>query len=492
MAVNKNFVVKNGLEVNTNLILADASTNKVGIGSTAPRTELDVRGGIAATDLNITGVATIATLKATTGIVTDLLVTYGTVGIVTAASVQSTEVNVSGILTATTAQIDGTATIAVGVVTNLSGTNLNYTGISTATTLVSTSVQTSNLNATGVSTIASLSVTGSTFERLTVTDYSNLAGVTTIDNATGTNLSFSGVGTIGSLQVNSGVVTATSGIITYYGDGAYLQNISAGIGIGSTGGLVGYGATFINFYGAGVSTAYYDGNTGIATIFFQGGGGGGGATVSIGTEAPTSPSSGDLWYNNNEGRIFIYYDEVEEGIGSAQVWVDAAPFNIGIITALQNVTFGAGTVGAPSISFEGDSDTGFYSPTANQVGATVAGSQVARFNPGGMTVTGVVTASSFYGDGSNLTGIDATSLKDSGGNIKVQANPNGVVITGVVTSTSAVVGSAVTINSTGIDVTGVVTATSFVGSGSGLTGVASTDNIIIVSLIFFWIRRFIF
>ena len=32
MAVNKNFVVKNGLEVDTDLIFADASTNKVGIG----------------------------------------------------------------------------------------------------------------------------------------------------------------------------------------------------------------------------------------------------------------------------------------------------------------------------------------------------------------------------------------------------------------------------------------------------------------------------
>jgi len=451
MAINKNFVVKNGLEVSTDLIVADATTNKVGIGSTGPRTELDVRGGIAATDLNITGVATIATLRATTGIVTNFDgVNLNVSGVGTIATFESTTSTIQN-LNATNLDVSGIGTIGVGIVTNLSGTNLNYSGIGTVETLVSTSVQTSNLNATGVSTIASLSVTGSTFETLTVNQYTNLLGVTTIANATGTNLNFSGVGTfasidinagdlevanldatdinvtgvstlanatgtnlnfsgigtIGTLQINSGVITATSGIITYYGDGAYLQNLSAGIGIGTTGGLVGYGATFINFYGPGVSTALYDPSVGIATIYFEGGGGGGGATVSIGTEAPVSPTSGDLWYNNNEGRIFIYYDEVAEGIGSAQVWVDAAPFNIGIITALQNVTFSAGTVGAPSISFEGDSDTGFYSPASNQVGATVAGTQVARFNPGGVTVTGVVTATSFRGDGSNLTNLPA-------------------------------------------------------------------------------------
>ena len=52
-----------------------------------------------------------------------------------------------------------------------------------------------------------------------------------------------------------------------------------------------------------------------------------------------------------------------------------------------------------------------------------------------------------------------------------------LVITGQITSGSAVVGSAVTSNLSGINVSGAVTATSFSGDGSGLTGVASTDNI---------------
>lgn len=62
MSINKNFVVKNGFEVSTDLILANANTRKVGIASTDPRTLLDVRGGIAATDVSISGVATIQSL----------------------------------------------------------------------------------------------------------------------------------------------------------------------------------------------------------------------------------------------------------------------------------------------------------------------------------------------------------------------------------------------------------------------------------------------
>ena len=58
MAVNKNFVVKNGLEVATDVILANASTKNVGIASTQPAFTLDVRGGIGATDIKASGFTT--------------------------------------------------------------------------------------------------------------------------------------------------------------------------------------------------------------------------------------------------------------------------------------------------------------------------------------------------------------------------------------------------------------------------------------------------
>ena len=48
---------------------------------------------------------------------------------------------------------------------------------------------------------------------------------------------------------------------------------------------------------------------------------------------------------------------------------------------------------------------------------------------------GVITATSYRGDGSQLTGIDATALKDSGGNVKIQAQASGSMFTGIHTFT---------------------------------------------------------
>ena len=64
MAINKNFVIKNGLEVNTNVLVAASNESQVGVGTTRPYYKLHVgggdgnRGGIGATDITITGIST--------------------------------------------------------------------------------------------------------------------------------------------------------------------------------------------------------------------------------------------------------------------------------------------------------------------------------------------------------------------------------------------------------------------------------------------------
>ena len=40
----------------------------------------------------------------------------------------------------------------------------------------------------------------------------------------------------------------------------------------------------------------------------------------------------------------------------------------------------------------------------------------------GVSIAGIVTATSFVGSGANLSGIDISAVKDSGGNVKVQSD----------------------------------------------------------------------
>ena len=73
MAIDKNFVIKNGLEVNTNVLVAAADEKQVGIGTTRPYYKLHVgggegnRGGIGATDITISGIATVGVANSSAG-----------------------------------------------------------------------------------------------------------------------------------------------------------------------------------------------------------------------------------------------------------------------------------------------------------------------------------------------------------------------------------------------------------------------------------------
>jgi hypothetical protein len=60
MTINKAFVVKNGFEASTDLIVADANTRRVGVGTTVAIHTLHVNGGIGATTIVVSGIGTFA------------------------------------------------------------------------------------------------------------------------------------------------------------------------------------------------------------------------------------------------------------------------------------------------------------------------------------------------------------------------------------------------------------------------------------------------
>jgi len=94
MAVNKNFVVKNGLEVKSNLLVADEATNSVGIGTSVIEHKLHVQGGVGATTLQISGIGTIDVAIGGTARFNQL---FSPVGVVT--HLAGTNINASGIVT---------------------------------------------------------------------------------------------------------------------------------------------------------------------------------------------------------------------------------------------------------------------------------------------------------------------------------------------------------------------------------------------------------
>ena len=337
MAINKNFVVKNGFEASTDLILANADTRKVGIGTTNPEYTLHVNGGIGATDSFVSGISTVLNeLRVGTGgtifsviagpagvgqsvgigtaspaflldirspvstgqtavyIQGDVVITgdlsvdditfddatlsnltvtealnvpnTGIGTIVTFNSTNSTITNLTG-----TAGTITTFNSTTGTITNLTNTNLNVTGIATIATLIATGVAVTNftvynnLSVAGIGTLGSLSI-GSTqvissareLQNIVTLDATTTATIeAAIANApnTFTDLTVTGISTLGTVKVSSGIITATSGIVTYFGDGSNLTGIATGltatIGISSSGAVIGTGITTVNVIGIG-------------------------------------------------------------------------------------------------------------------------------------------------------------------------------------------------------------------------------------------------
>ena len=67
--------------------------------------------------------------------------------------------------------------------------------------------------------------------------------------------------------------------------------------------------------------------------------------------------------------------------------------------------------------------------TTNSTSSQIVVGSAVTANSQGIDVTGIVTATSFKGNGANLTGIDATALKDGSGNVIVQASASAVSVT---------------------------------------------------------------
>ena len=191
MAVNKNFVVKNGLEVATDVILANASTKNVGIGSTQPTFTLDVRGGIGATDLKVSGFTTFAQdlQVGTSGSIFYVSDANNSVGVGT--SVPSAEYTLEVRSPVSTGQ---TALYVYGDMRVTGDLNLDDINLDDAT--INDLTVTDTLSVTGLSTFtAAADFNGDV----------DIDGHTELDN-----VNISGFATVATLYAAAGIVTVTS------------------------------------------------------------------------------------------------------------------------------------------------------------------------------------------------------------------------------------------------------------------------------------------
>ena len=224
MAVNKNFVVKNGIEVATDLIYATSDLDKVGIGSTIPTSTLEVGG-----DFKATGNSTL-------------------VGF---ATVQDTfDVGVGG--TVITADVQAGR---IGLNTATPGYNVHISNVGSGSTTLY--VDGGDVKIAGDIYADNLALPGGsiTVDNLTVQGFSTFVNALNIDGDVDldANLHLTGVSTfVGDISITgntlqTGIITATS----FHGDGSNLTGIAtqltATIGIKSEGTVIGSGITQIDF-----------------------------------------------------------------------------------------------------------------------------------------------------------------------------------------------------------------------------------------------------
>ena len=321
---------------------------------------------------------------------------------------------------------------------------------------------------------------------------------------TGTQLSITGNGSFTGV-VTAGVVTAT----TFYGDGSKLTGIIAeGAGVVVRDDDIPFGTASIINFGENISLSpiisgittvtvenyWSDGGTGIITT----------GSIGIGTTSASSTLTvfgdafitgvvtasrffGDVGYARTAG-IATVATNVIGGIANV-VSLNVSGITTLGQTSISNITnvgvITAGIVSATTFFGDGSKLSGItagiasiseYSKASGI--ATIAGiatsviggiASLTQLNVIGISTLGIVTAIKYYGDGSELTGIERPQWVTTSAGIHTLSN------VGVGTTNPT---SRLTVRGDGL-FTGIVTANKFVGDGSGLTGLTAESAVVV-------------
>jgi len=306
-------------------------------------------------------------------------------------------------------------------------------------------------------------------DNITATGVGTIANITVSDTPTFDTLSVTGIATLGTVEVNSGIITATSGIVTYYGDGQYLQNIISGVSIStettnqsqfipyaiSTGTTTGFGVTTTSLVfnpstnRLGVGTDSPQATLHVVDEFLLSTAGA--ASTQRITERAYTTDNGTLSWEGSAGQLFSITNNLTSG----------SIFSVNDVSGIPSIDVDAdGTIQLAPFGATEFVGVGTTAPTAK------------LHVVGDARVSGVVTATSFVGD---LTGTATTAT-----NIDISATSSGDTTSYVVLVGNNVTGGqqpyidngSLTYNAS----TNVLTAGGgFSGDGSALTALNASQ-----------------
>jgi hypothetical protein len=353
-----------------------------------------------------------------------------------------------------------------------------------------------NIKVSGIATIGTLQINsgivtassgiltyygdGSKLSNIAVS-YATTAGVSTnviggIVSVTSLFVSASGISTLGTVKISSGIITATTGVVTYYGDGSNLTNIQASSIVGNIGNT-NYATT------AGVSTNVIGGIASVTSLFVN--------TAGISTLGTVKISSGIVTSTNPGVTTVVYYGDGSKLTGNIPNTITNINNNAIYYPVLSQSI--SGSISSISVS----SSSIVFNPGPNYLGIGSASPTTNLDVIGNVKISGVstigtvqigsgiITATSgiitYYGSFvGNVTGIASTAINAFGLSTTSSVNTTGIItassfignLVGIATTAITALGLSTTAS---VNTTGIITASQFSTGSSGI-GI-NTDTI---------------
>lgn len=247
-------------------------------------------------------------------------------------------------------------------------------------------------------------------ELLDVRGNVKIVGLVSVTDISARNINITGISTysslnIGNISISSGIITASSGIVTYYGDGSKLSNIGSSYWSNASGGI--YATTNV---GIATTNPKFALQVGLDPLINSNG---------LGID-----SYGNLYSNGIATAVSF------NGSGAGLQSLNASNISSGTLntTLLPSNIKVSGIITASNFSGSG---AGLTSINASNISSgTLPNTSI----PSNINITGIVTASSFVG---NLTGTATTaSSLVSTGTITLNSVNSGFASIGIATVTN--------------------------------------------------------